>query len=102
MPFRAVDKHADNLLQVEALFFGQAGLLEEDSVPSYYQEELKKDEYFQSLKKEYKFLAHKFDLRPMDYTMWRLLGMTAGFVFGKGTRRKGNFLFTECSLFVLW
>ena len=28
--------------------------------------------------------------------------LTAVFVFGKGTRRKGNFLFTECSLFVLW
>ena len=75
MPFRAVDKHADNLLQVEALFFGQAGLLEDDSVPSYYQEALANDVYFQSLKREYKFLAHKFDLRPMDYTLWRLLGM---------------------------
>ena len=75
MPFRAVDKHADNLQQVEALFFGQAGLLEEDSVPTYYQEALASDEYFQSLRREYAFLAHKFDLRPMDYTAWRLLGM---------------------------
>lgn len=75
MPFRAVDKHADNLLQVEALFFGQAGLLEEDSVPIYYQEALVNDEYFQTLRREYKFLAHKFDLHPMDYTAWRLLGM---------------------------
>jgi hypothetical protein len=75
MPFRAVDKHADNLLQVEALFFGQAGLLEEDSVPTYYQEALATDEYFQTLRREYAFLAHKFDLRPMDYTAWRLLGM---------------------------
>ena len=75
MPFRAVDKHDDNLLQVEALFFGQAGLLEEDSVPTYYQEALATDEYFQTLRREYAFLAHKFDLRPMDYTAWRLLGM---------------------------
>lgn len=75
MPFRAVDKHADNLLQVEALFFGQAGLLDEDSVPAYYQEALMSDEYFHSLRREYLFLAHKFDLRPMDYTAWRLLGM---------------------------
>ena len=75
MPFRAVDKHSDNLLQVEAFFFGQAGLLEEDSVPTYYQEALAEDQYFQSLRREYKFLAHKFDLRPMNYTAWRLLGM---------------------------
>lgn len=75
MPFRAVDKHADNLQQIEALFFGQAGLLEEDSVPSYYKEALASDGYFQTLRREYAFLAHKFDLRPMDYTTWRLLGM---------------------------
>lgn len=75
MPFRAVDKHADNLLQVEALFFGQAGLLDTASVPSYYQEALATDEYFHSLRREYAFLAHKFDLRPMDYTTWHLLGM---------------------------
>lgn len=75
MPFRAVDKHADNLQQIEALFFGQAGLLEEDSVPTYYKEALASDGYFQTLRREYAFLAHKFDLRPMDYTSWRLLGM---------------------------
>lgn len=75
MPFRAVDKHADNLLQVEALFFGQAGLLHEESVPTYYQEKLATDEYFQSLRREYTFLSRKFDLHPMDYTAWRLLGM---------------------------
>lgn len=75
MPFRAVDKHADNLQQIEALFFGQAGLLEEDSVPTYYKEALASDGYFQTLRREYAFLAHKFDLRPMDYTTWRLLGM---------------------------
>lgn len=75
MPFRAVDKHADNLLQVEALFFGQAGLLDEASVPTYYQESLSDDAYFASLKREYGFLAHKFGLRPMSHTSWRLLGM---------------------------
>lgn len=75
MPFRAVDKHADNLLQVEALFFGVAGLLDEESVPDYYRSELQTDEYFQSLRREYTFLAHKFGLHAMDCSMWRLLGM---------------------------
>lgn len=75
MDFRAVDKHADNLLQVEALFFGQAGLLTSEAVPEYYHAALAADEYYQSLKREYKFLAHKFDLQPMDYKLWRHLGM---------------------------
>ena len=73
--FRAVDKHADNLLQVEAIFFGQAGLLTTDAVPEYYHAELANDKYYQSLCNEYKFLAHKFDFHPMDYTLWRHLGM---------------------------
>lgn len=73
--FRTVDKHADNLLQVEAFFFGQAGLLDEATVPEYYHEALQEDTYFQTLKREYAFLAHKFSLRPMEATMWRLLGM---------------------------
>lgn len=75
MPFRAVDKHADNLLQVEALFFGQAGLLEEESIPTYYREALADDTYFQALRREYTFLSHKFSLHPMSHTAWRLLGM---------------------------
>lgn len=73
--FRAVDKHADNLLQVEAIFFGQAGLLDEATIPEYYHGELLRDTYFQTLKREYTFLAHKFGMRPMEPTMWRLLGM---------------------------
>ena len=73
--FRAVDKHADNLMQVEAIFFGQAGLLAEEAIPEYYHAALASDEYYQSLCREYKFLAHKFDLRPMQYTQWRHLGM---------------------------
>ena len=73
--FRAVDKHADNLLQVEAIFFGQAGLLADEAIPEYYHATLATDEYYQSLCREYKFLAHKFDLHPMQYTQWRHLGM---------------------------
>lgn len=73
--FRAVDKHADNLLQVEAIFFGQAGLLDEATIPEYYHGGLPQDTYFQALKREYTFLAHKFGMRPMEPTMWRLLGM---------------------------
>jgi hypothetical protein len=63
LPLRAVDKHRDNLFQVEAMFFGQAGLLQEISG----------DDYYMALKKEYEYLAHKFELKPMDAMLWRFL-----------------------------
>ncbi len=71
LPLRAVDKHRDNLLQVEAFFLGQAGLLEED--------EPLDDSYFQNLKKEYRYLQHKFELpEPMPLITWRFLRLRPG------------------------
>ena len=67
---QTIEKHRDNLLQVEAMFLGQAGLLSEDLVP-----EEKRDDYFRQLQREYKFLAHKFSLTPMDVRQWRFLRM---------------------------
>ena len=52
LPFRAVDKHRDSLFQVEALFFGTAGLLDETSA----------DDYARSLCREYAYLSRKFSL----------------------------------------
>lgn len=63
IPLRAVDKHRDNLFQIEALFFGQAGILADRNG----------DDYYLKLKKEYEYLAHKFGLTPMDVTRWRFL-----------------------------
>ena len=63
IPLRAVDKHRDNLFQIEALFFGQAGILSDPDG----------DEYYLKLKREYEYLAHKFKLTPMDVTRWRFL-----------------------------
>lgn len=63
LPLRAVDKHRNDLFQIEALFFGQAGLLEEEM----------EDEYYSKLKKEYQYLAHKFSLTPMNVLQWRFL-----------------------------
>ena len=70
IPPQTIEKHRDNLLQVEAMFLGQAGLLSEDLVP-----EEKRDDYFRQLQREYKFLAHKFCLTPMDVRQWRFLRM---------------------------
>lgn len=62
LPLRAIDKHRDNLKQIEALFFGTAGLLEESLEDTYYKE----------LKREYAYLSHKFELgAPMESSLWR-------------------------------
>ena len=75
MPFRAVDKHRDNLMQVEALFFGQAGLLSPQAIPAHYRDEAVKDSYFIQLSKEYAFLAHKFELKPISPSQWKFARM---------------------------
>jgi hypothetical protein len=63
LPLRAIDKHRDDLMQVEAFFFGTAGLLEETSG----------DDYYTALRKEYLYLSHKFKITaPMDASLWRL------------------------------
>ena len=62
-PLRLLHKHSDSILQVEALLFGQAGLLNGAHG---------EDPYFQQLTREYAFLANKFSLRPIEGSAWRL------------------------------
>ena len=57
LPFRAIDKHRNDLFQIEAFFFGQAGLLEE----AFLKKE-QEDEYSLRLRKEFRYLQRKFDL----------------------------------------
>lgn len=56
LPLPVIIKHADNLTQVEALLFGQAGLLDKNF----------KDAYPQMLKKEYEFYKKKYNLVPPE------------------------------------
>ena len=63
IPMSAVAKHRDNLFQVEAIFFGQAGLLDADL----------HDDYFLALQKEYRYLSQKFSLTPMQSSAWKFL-----------------------------
>ncbi|MBQ8046835.1 MAG: DUF2851 family protein [Prevotella sp.] len=65
--------HRDNEFQIEAIFFGQAGLLDDAALPGRYQPQALDDAYYQRLRKEYLYLAHKFTLTPMDHRLWRFL-----------------------------
>jgi len=68
LSLRAVDKHRDSLEQVEAMFFGQAGMLEDDL----------DDPYYLMLQKEYRYLSHKFELRQMEPSRWKFLRLRPG------------------------
>ena len=65
MPLKILAKHRDNLFQLEALLFGQAGMLEPDF----------QDEYPQKLQKEYRFLKQKYKLDPINPDQWKFLRM---------------------------
>lgn len=64
MPLRLLHKHSDSLLQVEALLFGQAGMLADEGDAG--------DPYYRHLRSEYAFLANKFSLQPMEADAWKL------------------------------
>lgn len=55
--------HSDNPLQIQAILFGQAAML--DSSLHIF------DEYYQYLCREYYFLARKYGLRPMRPGQWK-------------------------------
>ena len=76
LDFKALGKHRDNIIQIEAMFFGQAGLLEAESIPYYYRNAANESLYYNELRREYKFLSNKFKLRNMDYKAWGYAGST--------------------------
>ncbi len=63
LPLKALAKHKNNLPQIEAMLFGQAGMLQYRS----------NDVYHEQLRKEYSFLQKKFNLKPIDPSLWKLL-----------------------------
>ena len=73
VPLQAVGHHRDDLFQIEAIFMGQAGLLELDTIPQHYQQDALNDGYFTRLQNEYRYLAHKFGMKPMDSSLWNFL-----------------------------
>ncbi len=64
LPLQYVLKHKNSDFQVEALFFGQAGLLKED---------IHEDSYFSFLQKEYDFLQRKYNLQPIEGHLFKSL-----------------------------
>lgn len=64
IPLQAAGKHRDNLLQIESLFLGMAGLLDRET------DETRRGR----LRAEYRFLCNKFSLpEAMDPSLWHYL-----------------------------
>lgn len=66
LPLQLLNKHSDSAVQVEAMVFGQAGFLDNIEVDG---------EYAQLLKAEYKFLKLKYNLKPIEVSIWKFLRM---------------------------
>jgi len=63
IPSTILAKHKNNLTQIEALLFGQAGLLNEHF----------NDAYLRYLQNEYLFLKQKYKLEPVEKHLWKFL-----------------------------
>ena len=81
LPLRCIQKQRNSHSQIEAMLFGQAGMLEEND-----------DHDYRLLQREYDFLRHKFGLSPME-----------DFVFKNLRTRPVNFPYLKVAqLAALW
>jgi hypothetical protein len=65
LPLKILSKHKSNLLQIESLLYGQAGMLKRNY----------KDDYPNELKTEYLFLAGKYNLKAINNRSWKFMRM---------------------------
>ena len=68
-PLNFLSKHADSLFSLEAILFGQSGLLPAPGTPG------GSDPYVEELRKEYQFMAHKFGIKPPVSPGWKMSRM---------------------------
>lgn len=70
IPLDKIGKHRDELFQIEAIFLGMAGLLEDASLPH----NSCPDDYFRQLQREFSYQCHMFGLGAiMPYQQWKYL-----------------------------
>jgi len=69
LPVAVLAKHKNNLFQLEALLFGNSGLLNN---------QLLGDNYFIKLREEYSFLYSKYGLRAVESHLWKFMRLRPG------------------------
>ncbi len=63
IPYRLILKHRNNLFQLEAMLFGQSGLINGEEA----------DDYSRDLNREHRFLLRKYSLKPLEKHIWKFL-----------------------------
>ncbi len=61
LPYKTLAKHSDQITQIEALLYGQSGLLKETF----------SDTYPKNLFNEYNFLRKKYNIKPINSSLWK-------------------------------
>jgi hypothetical protein len=69
MPLEVLAKHKNSLFQLEALLFGNSGLLND---------QLLGDDYYISLRNEYSFLYKKYQLKGIESHLWKFMRLRPG------------------------
>lgn len=64
IPLKVLAHHANSLVQLESLLYGQSGLLNEELIG---------DDYFLELRNEYSYLAKKYELKGMEGHIWKFM-----------------------------
>jgi len=101
LPFRAMDKHRNDLFQIEAFFYGLAGLLKETFL-----KKEQEDEYSLRLCKEFRYLQRKFEIgQGMDGVFYGFVRKTFRIFVWRSwliSIRKGISCFHVCWKRKLW
>ena len=69
LPFTVLSKHKNNPGQLEALLYGNSGLLNN---------QLLGDDYYLELREEYSFLYKKYSLRGIESHLWKFMRLRPG------------------------
>ncbi|MDR2910778.1 MAG: DUF2851 family protein [Bacteroidales bacterium] len=64
LPLRILAKHRDKIFQLEALFFGNSGLLNQQLIG---------DNYYMKLREEYSFFFRKYKLSGIEGHLWKFM-----------------------------
>lgn len=91
LPYKIIQKHSSSLLQIEALLFGQARMLQTKT----------KDEYVTTLFNEYEFLSKKYLLREtaLHFSQWKFLRLRPANFPTLRIAQFARLMFTNSNLF---
>ena len=74
LPYNLLIKHSADIVEVEAIFFGTAGLLHQEFLSDHFWNMSEEgQQYYEILLQKYAYLKHKYSLKEISYTQWKFL-----------------------------